>query len=64
MSARFCRYLEAVESLLLDGYVPKRSVYIALGHDEEIMGAQGARLIGQHLEKELGPDCFEVCTRS
>jgi carboxypeptidase PM20D1 len=34
--------LEAVELLLERGYRPRRSVYLAFGHDEEIGGAQGA----------------------
>ncbi len=34
--------LEAVESLLADGFTPHRDVYVALGHDEELGGSEGA----------------------
>jgi carboxypeptidase PM20D1 len=37
--------LEAVEYLLGQGVTPKRSVYLAFGHDEELDGAQGAAKI-------------------
>ncbi|MFO8029287.1 MAG: M20 family peptidase [Cyclonatronaceae bacterium] len=38
-------YLEAVEYLLERNYRPKRNLYIALTHDEEIGGTQGARKV-------------------
>lgn len=34
--------LEAVEHLLIAGFRPARTVYLAFGHDEELGGAQGA----------------------
>ncbi|MBW2697493.1 MAG: M20 family peptidase [Deltaproteobacteria bacterium] len=34
--------LEAVEGLLADGYQPRRDVYLAFGHDEELGGEHGA----------------------
>lgn len=37
--------LEAVEALIAKGYQPRRTVYIAFGHDEEVSGLQGARQI-------------------
>ncbi len=37
--------LEAVETLLAEGFRPKRTVYLAFGHDEEVSGEQGARAI-------------------
>ncbi|EAY27285.1 M20 family peptidase [Microscilla marina] len=43
--------LEAVEHLLKNGYVPKRSIYLAFGHDEEISGHEGAKKIAQYLIK-------------
>jgi carboxypeptidase PM20D1 len=41
--------LEAVEHLLRDGFVPKRTVYLAFGHDEEVGGNRGAARIAEHL---------------
>jgi carboxypeptidase PM20D1 len=40
--------LEAVERLLHDGFQPRRSVYLAFGHDEEVAGS-GARATAQLL---------------
>ncbi len=37
--------LEAVEGLLADKFAPKRTVYLAFGHDEEIAGKAGAAKI-------------------
>jgi len=39
--------LEAVEALLQGGFQPKRTVYIAFGHDEEIGGLRGALQIAK-----------------
>ncbi len=36
--------LEAVEALLAQGYQPRRTIYLAFGHDEEVLGS-GAREI-------------------
>ncbi|MGH7793530.1 MAG: M20 family peptidase [Candidatus Binatia bacterium] len=41
--------LEAVEHLLRDGFVPKRTIYLAFGHDEEVGGQRGAAKIAEHL---------------
>jgi len=41
--------LEAIEKLLQDGFVPRRTIYIAFGHDEEIGGLQGAAKIAELL---------------
>ena len=41
--------LDAVESLLAEGFAPERSVYLAFGHDEEIGGDAGARVIAETL---------------
>lgn len=43
--------LEAVSYLVKNGYQPERSVIIALGHDEEIGGEQGAAQVAALLEK-------------
>jgi carboxypeptidase PM20D1 len=41
--------LDAVEHLLADGFVPRRTVLLAFGHDEEVGGAQGATAIARVL---------------
>ena len=41
--------LEATEKLLQEGYVPRRTIYIAFGHDEEIGGQHGAGEIAELL---------------
>jgi carboxypeptidase PM20D1 len=41
--------LEAVEYLLRSGFTPKRTFYLAFGHDEEIGGRDGAAGIAEHL---------------
>jgi carboxypeptidase PM20D1 len=43
--------LEAVESLLAEGYAPRRTVYLAFGHDEEASGREGAMQIAALLEE-------------
>ncbi|KAM6977237.1 N-fatty-acyl-amino acid synthase/hydrolase PM20D1.2 [Aplochiton taeniatus] len=43
--------LQALEYLLLQGYVPQRGFYIGLGHDEEVSGLQGAMSIVRLLKK-------------
>ena len=44
--------LHAVEQLLQEGFRPKRSLYVALGHDEEVGGSQGAAKIVERLHSE------------
>jgi carboxypeptidase PM20D1 len=43
--------LEAVEILLGEGFTPRRTVYLAFGHDEEIGGSNGAAKIVELLEQ-------------
>ena len=42
--------LESVETLLKEGYQPQRTIYLAFGHDEEIMGFKGSLKIVEHLK--------------
>jgi carboxypeptidase PM20D1 len=44
--------MEAIENLLAQGYQPKRSIYLAFGHDEELGGDQGAKKIAEHLKAQ------------
>jgi carboxypeptidase PM20D1 len=37
--------LEAVEALLADGFVPGPTIYVLLGHDEEVGGGRGAAVV-------------------
>jgi carboxypeptidase PM20D1 len=43
--------MESVERLLSEGYQPERTVYLAFGHDEELLGQRGAVVIAEALEK-------------
>jgi len=45
--------LEAVESLLVEGFTPERTIVFGFGHDEEISGREGAAAIAVRLQ-ELG----------
>lgn len=38
---------EALEMLMQEGFAPRRSVYFAIGHDEEIGGQAGAQMIAE-----------------
>ena len=42
---------EAVEYLLNTGFQPEGTIYLAFGHDEEVMGYQGARQIAAYLKR-------------
>ncbi|KAI8849524.1 hypothetical protein BC829DRAFT_416761 [Chytridium lagenaria] len=46
--------LEAGEALLKGGYKPRRTVFFAFGHDEEVSGNQGAGHISNFMVNELG----------
>ncbi|CCD23062.1 Gly-Xaa carboxypeptidase NDAI_0B00280 [Naumovozyma dairenensis CBS 421] len=48
--------LEAVEQLLLDGFVPDRTVLLSMGFDEEANGLHGAKSLAQFLHKRYGND--------
>lgn len=42
--------METVEMLIKEGFVPERTIYLAFGHDEEIGGLNGAKMIAEHLK--------------
>lgn len=42
--------LEAVETLIKHGYQPERTVLLAIGHDEEVSGRQGAAQIAGRIQ--------------
>lgn len=44
--------LEAIEQLLTDGYQPERSIYLCIGHDEELGGTEGAVTIVNTLKSK------------
>eukprot|EP01133_Synstelium_polycarpum_P009736 gene9736-11371_t len=44
--------LETVDSLLSYGYQPKRTLYFAFGHDEEIGGYNGHQVIASHMTEQ------------
>lgn len=44
--------MAAAEYLIEKGYTPKRGMYLAFGHDEEVLGVNGAGEIAKHLENE------------
>ena len=46
--------METVENLIAEGYVPKRTIYICLGHNEEVVAApdNGAKAMAKYLEEQ------------
>ena len=44
--------LEAVRIFLKFNGQPKRTLYLAYGHDEEVSGSGGAKIMAKHLENE------------
>lgn len=45
--------LEAVEQLIRQGYEPKRTIYLAFGHDEEIGGTGQAEIVRRLQERQV-----------
>lgn len=44
--------MESLELLIKEDFKPRRSIYVVLGHDEEIGGLRGAKTIGAFLKEE------------
>lgn len=44
--------MEAIEQLLQEGERPNRTVYLAFGHDEEVMGTAGAGTIANYFQQQ------------
>jgi carboxypeptidase PM20D1 len=42
---------EAIERLLSENYQPERTIYLAFGHDEELIGERGAKVIASVLKQ-------------
>ncbi len=51
MKAGLVGVFEAIERLLAQGYRPERTIYLALGHDEERTGLEGAGAIAQYFRE-------------
>lgn len=47
-----CGPMEAIEYLIKDGFKPSRSIYLAIGHDEEVGGSDGAGKIAEYLKSQ------------
>lgn len=52
--------LSAVETLLAQGWAPKRTVLLAFGFDEECSGVKGAGSIAAHLNSTWGSDSLAI----
>jgi carboxypeptidase PM20D1 len=52
--------LEAVEWLIGQGFEPRRTVYLAFGHDEELGGSSGAGQLAAILQARVGRLAFLV----
>lgn len=52
--------LEAVESLLSQGWAPKRTVVLSFGFDEEISGVRGAKHLAKTLLNRYGENGVEM----
>ena len=44
--------MESLEALLADGIRPRRSVFLAFGHDEEVSGLDGAARVAEYFESQ------------
>ncbi len=44
--------LEAIEMLIAKGFTPRQTVYVFLGHDEEIGGLRGAKVLAERWKQQ------------
>ncbi|TIB95373.1 carboxypeptidase S [Wallemia mellicola] len=47
---------EVVESLIKDGFEPRRTIILSFGFDEEISGPEGAKYLSEHILNKYGED--------
>lgn len=53
-------WMECFEDLIKSGFKPKRSIYLALGHDEEVGGYRGAKQISEwFVDRGFAEEPFE-----
>lgn len=52
--------LEAIETLLQRNVTPERTVYVALGHDEEVGGPRGGRALAEQIVRRDGSPALVV----
>ncbi|KAI3396246.1 hypothetical protein diail_12390 [Diaporthe ilicicola] len=52
--------LSAAETLLAQGFAPKRTILLAFGFDEECSGLKGAGSIAEHLKSVWGEDSLAI----
>jgi carboxypeptidase PM20D1 len=52
MKSTLTAIMEAAEENLKQGFAPRRTIYFAFGHDEELGGPNGAKHIAEHLKSK------------
>jgi len=52
MKCNLVGILDGAEKLLDEGFTPKRTIYLAFGHDEEVSGFDGSLKIVEHLKSK------------
>ncbi|MBC2581091.1 M20 family peptidase [Clostridium sp. DJ247] len=52
MKSQLMGEFEAIDALIRKGYKPKKTIYIAFGHDEEVSGINGNYKIASYLESK------------
>jgi carboxypeptidase PM20D1 len=52
IKGQICSQMEAVEALVRSGFSPKRDIYFAYGHDEEVGGSEGAAKMALYFQEQ------------